>query len=268
MSSTTSRSTSEQGKLSVNGVDLHYQMRGDGSHPIVCIPGALGTAESDFKPQLEYFGREGSGFKIVAFDPRGYGLSRPAERFSEGEDYFFISDAKDAHSLMQALSLPRYSVLGWSDGGIAGLILASLYPESVSTMAVWGANAYVTKEEIEDYEKIRGIETWNPKMKDPLLKTYGPSLQEMWSNWIDCIKRIYLEREGDLCKEDLSKIKCPTLIVHGTKDPLVPGFHPRYLKDHVRGSRLVEMEEGRHNLHLRYHQDFNTTVEGFINSFL
>ena len=26
-----------------------------------------------YEPQLDYFGREGSGFKIVSFDPRGYG---------------------------------------------------------------------------------------------------------------------------------------------------------------------------------------------------
>ena len=100
------KKTSE-GRAQVNGTELHYEMRGNGPHPIVCIPGALGTIESDFRPQVEYFGREGSGFTVVAFDPRGYGQSRPANRFDTGE-HFFFTDAKDAHVLMQTLSFTTY----------------------------------------------------------------------------------------------------------------------------------------------------------------
>ena len=71
------------GKATITGVQLYYEIRGDGSHPIICIPGAIGTAKMSFEQQLDYFGRQGSGFTVVSFDPRGYGASRPAERFGK-----------------------------------------------------------------------------------------------------------------------------------------------------------------------------------------
>ena len=254
---------SEQGFVKVNGVHLHYEVRGTGSHALICIPGALGTALTDFRPQLEYFGREGSNFKVVSFDPRGYGASRPAKRFEENSNYF-LSDANDAYSLMQALSLSEYSVLGWSDGGIAALILAAKFPKSVRNLVVWGANAFITKEDTELFEKTRDIATWNPKMREPMLKIYGESLQELWSECINSCTAFLARNDGDICKKDLSKIVCRTLIIHGAKDPLVPHFHPKFLQDHVIGSQLEIMEEGKHNLHLRYHQEFNSMVENFL----
>ena len=66
------------GKMLVNGVELHYESRGSGSQVVLCIPGALGTARSDFPPQMDYFGSR-ENFRIVAFDPCGYGNSRPPE---------------------------------------------------------------------------------------------------------------------------------------------------------------------------------------------
>ena len=64
----------------MNGVQLHYVCKGDGPHALLCIPGALGSVWAHFKPQLEHFGEESSGFKVVSFDPRGYGESRLLER--------------------------------------------------------------------------------------------------------------------------------------------------------------------------------------------
>lgn len=254
-----------QGKAEVNGAELHYEMRGTGPHPIVCIPGALGTIESDFRPQLDHFGREGSGFKIVAFDPRGYGQSRSANRFKKGAN-FFLTDAHDAHALMQHLSLTRYSVFGWSDGGIASLILAASFPRSVQKLVAWGANAFVTRDDVELYEKTRDISTWSAKMKDPLVKVYGDerSLQELWSSWMDSIIEFQAQNDGDICIGQLPNIVSPALFIHGAKDPLVPSFHADFLRDHVTGSRLEVFKEGKHNLHLRFHQEFNKMVEDFL----
>lgn len=249
------------GKANVNGVELHFEVRGDGAHTILCIPGALGTARTDFEPQLGYFGKRDSGFKIVSFDPRGYGASRPADRFGGN---FFIQDALDAVGLMKHLSLKSYSVLGWSDGGIAALFLAALHNEHLRKLVIWGANAFTTPEEFEFYESIRDISTWSPKMRQPLLDIYGESLQSMWSGWMDSVREVIGKNNGDICKDELRKIQCPTLIVHGAKDPLVPSLHPEYLHKHIIGSHLVVMEDGRHNLHLKYSSEFNKTVEEFL----
>lgn len=108
----------------------------------------LGTIWTDFKPQVENL--DANKLTIVAWDPPGYGKSRPPNRtFS---DDFFQRDATYAHGLMKALGYTKFSLIGWSDGGITSLLLASTYPESVRKMVVLGANAYVHPSEIKILE--------------------------------------------------------------------------------------------------------------------
>lgn len=49
---------------------------------------------------------------------------------------------------------------------------------------------------------------------------------------------------GNICRHLLPLIQCPTLIVHGEKDPLVPRFHADFLHKHVKGSRWVLLQLG------------------------
>ena len=85
-------------KLHVNGVNIHYEVAGEGSHVVLCMPGALGSTQSDFGPQLKGLKDE---FTVIAFDPRGYGKSIPPKRDFPID--FFERDANDAASLMKVL---------------------------------------------------------------------------------------------------------------------------------------------------------------------
>ena len=250
------------GKKLVNGVELFYDSRGSGSHALVCIPGAMGTTRSDFAPQLDYFGSR-DGLQIIAFDPRGYGYSRPPQRHFSGTSSF-ENDAKDAKGLMDALGIQKFSVLGWSDGGIAGLMLAALFPDSVRSLVAWGANAYVSKEDIACYSTIRDLSKWSKKMLEPLEQEYGrEGLHQLWNSWLDVLEGVY-HSGGNICKDMLSEIKCPTLILHGMKDPIVPNFHPTYLSMHIQHSSVHNFLDGKHNIHLRYSEEFNQIVESFV----
>jgi len=248
-------------KTEVNGVQIHHEVAGRGNRVVLCMPGALGSTQSDFAPQLHGLS---DVFTVIAFDPRGYGKSIPPKR--DFPDDFFERDAVDAAGLMNVLGHSKYSLLGWSDGGITALILAAKYPQCINGMVVWGANATVTKEDIELYEKIRDTSKWNPKMREPLEALYGKEgLQEMHSGWIDGISKYYTDRGGDICKKEVKSITCPTLVVHGQKDPLVPQFHAEYLHENIPGCKLHVMPEGKHNLHLRYADEFNSLVKSFLN---
>lgn len=55
---------------------------------------------------------------------------------------------------IQTLNISKCSLLGWSDGGISALILSAKYPNIVNKVVVWGANAYVTDEDIAAYESM------------------------------------------------------------------------------------------------------------------
>ena len=74
-------------------------------------------------------------------------------------------------------------------------------------------------------------------MRAPLIKLYGEDyFRRTWSAWMDCMKQIVEQKQGDICKESLNKIKCPTLIIHGKKDVAVDKVHPIYLKEHIANS--------------------------------
>lgn len=168
-------------------------------------------------------------------------------------------------SLLDILNIPRFNVLGWSDGGITGLILAGKYPENVEKLLIFGSNAYLVEEELKIYDGIRDVNKWSAKMREPLEKLYGADyFRENWEKWIDTFKEIYDKKNGDLCKNFLPLIKAETLILHGEKDPMLAKEHVPYLLKHISGSILISWPDGKHNIHLRYADDFNKKVAEFL----
>lgn len=87
----------QEQKVDINGQTINYIKVGNGLHNVLCMPGALGTIWSDFKPQIE--GLNTSDFTIVAWDPPGYGFSRPPDR--KFTTKFYENDANCAHLFMQ-----------------------------------------------------------------------------------------------------------------------------------------------------------------------
>lgn len=259
--SSTVQSDLEERKVNVNGVNINYVRVGIGEHPVLLLPGAAGSIWTDFKPQIEGLDRE--KLSIVVWDPPGYGKSRPPDRTFP--DDFFQRDAVWACNLMKVLGYAKFSLIGWSDGGITSLILASMFPNNVRKMVAVAANAYITPEEVNIYKQYRNIDSWSEKMRAPLIAVYGEEyFRAIWTNWVDAVLRINKKQSGDLCKTLLPKIKCPTLIVQGKKDPMVLAEHSVYLKEHIVGAKLKIFENGAHNLHLRYPEEFNDLVTKFL----
>ncbi|XP_056377030.1 valacyclovir hydrolase isoform X2 [Hyla sarda] len=223
------------GRIQINGASLHYQRTGCGDHAVLLLPGVLGCSQTDFGPQLKCLNKE--LFTVIGWDPRGYGLSIPPTR-----DYppdFFSRDAKDAVDLMQALDFKRFSLLGWSDGGITALIAAGSYPSLINKLVVWGANAYVTEEDLVLYNAVKDVTNWSPKMKKPLEDLYGKEyFANTFSAWVKAMAHFTSKSDGNICRQLLPLIGCPTLIIHGMKDPMVPSFHPQFLHQQVKNSSI------------------------------
>nr|XP_033790729.1 valacyclovir hydrolase isoform X2 [Geotrypetes seraphini] len=221
----------------------------------------FGSGQTDFGPQLKSLNKE--HFTIVAWDPRGYGNSIPPNRDFPPD--FFERDAKDAVDLMKVLNFKKFSLLGWSDGGITALIAAGKYPSLIHKMVVWGANSYVTEEDLKAYDAIRDISKWSEKMRKPLEDMYGTEyLAKTFDTWVTGISQYKNNPDGNICRHWLPAIVCPTLIIHGQKDALIPSFHPEFLHRHIKDSRLHLIPEGKHNLHLRFSEEFNKLVEDFL----
>ena len=255
------------GKIKVNGVDLYYERSGTGGHALLCMPGALGSVQTDFSPQMKHFGRAGNGFTAVGFDPRGYGKSRPPRREFPVDPLFYEVDAHDAVGVMQGLGFDKFSLLGWSDGGVSAILAAAKYPQNVENLVIWGANAYVSKTDIELVENTRDVAQWSPRMREPMEAVYGGEFPGLWSDWMDGFFGIYndKDRKGDLCTNETSLVRCRSLVLHGVKDAMCPIFHAEFLAKHLPNCRYVTYPDGKHNIHLRYQNEFNKLVEDFLN---
>uniref|UniRef100_A0A182NKX0 AB hydrolase-1 domain-containing protein n=1 Tax=Anopheles dirus TaxID=7168 RepID=A0A182NKX0_9DIPT len=251
-------------QLQIGSHSVHFVEAGQGNRGVILLPGALGTAWTDFKPQIERLPALLPHHRVIAWDPPGYGKSRPPDK--EFTVDFFEHDAAVAGQLMQKLGFQRYSVVGWSDGGITGLVLAANQPEQVETLIVWGSNSYISDAEVKIYEDIRDVRKWSARMREPMEQVYGVDhFPKLWSAWVDGLVRMYHERKGDICSGKLKHIKAPTLVVHGAKDPMIIPEHVPYLLNNIKNADLHVFPEGKHNIHLRYADEFNGIVAKFIN---
>lgn len=247
-------------KVRVNGMNINYEKAGSGPSVALCMPGSMGSALSDFGAQLKWLA--GPELTVVAWDPPGYGQSRPpARQFGPS---FFRDDALAAAALMETLGYTRYHVLGWSDGGNSAVILAALRPKNVTKLVIWGANAYVCDKDQALYEAVRDVDKWSERMKAPMIEMYGEEyFRSTWNAWVDGILA-FKGTENGICKREASQVQCPTLLVHGAKDAMVPPEHPEYFQQHIPDVRLHVFPEGKHNVHMRYAEEFNKLVLAFL----
>ncbi|XP_050523459.1 valacyclovir hydrolase-like isoform X2 [Daktulosphaira vitifoliae] len=217
-------------KIFIKDVQINYILVGNGPKKIIFLPGALGNVFKDFVPQINNLNR--NKYTIIVWDPPGYGLSRPPIRdYSTG---FFYRDADYVLALMKELNIHKFSLVGWCHGGVTALIAASKATDAVQSVVTLGTNAFITEKDMQIFEEIQNVENWLPERRQPFLEIYGETyFTETWSAWVDAFKIILKENQGELCSEILHKIKVPTLIVHGAKDPLISIEHALYLKKKI-----------------------------------
>jgi valacyclovir hydrolase len=261
------------GTVAVRGVNLFYRANGSAGLPLLCIPGALGTSDTDYGPQLRDLS---DAFQVVSFDPRGCGQSRPPARDFPLD--FYQQDADDGAALMEALGHSRYAVMGWSDGAIAGVMLAAAHAHAVDRLVIFGGNAYMVADDIAAFEATRDAKnSWSAKTYSARAGVYGEvEVQRMWDRAIDAWAAIYkhgrFERDGDIrdggdvCMAQARSVRCPTMVLHGAKDPFCLPHHPAWFKANIPGAADVPMHvlpEGKHNIHQRHAEWVNGLVREF-----
>jgi valacyclovir hydrolase len=245
-------------RIDIPGLSMHFERCGQGP-VLLMIPGALGTGAGDFHAQIGWFA--GQGFTVIAPDPRGYGQSRPPQRDFPLD--FYHRDAADMFALMSGLGHRSFAIMGWSDGANIATIMAARQPERVEKLVLFGGQSLLTAEEITAFNAIRRISAWSPRAAGAMRQTYGADLDALWNAYVDGQEALY-GAGGDLYQPLLSKVRCRTLILHGARDPLVPGLHPETIHRGIPGSRLHIFPDGKHNIHLRYADEFNAITHAFL----
>ncbi|HTC83974.1 MAG TPA: alpha/beta hydrolase, partial [Rhizomicrobium sp.] len=123
--------------------------------------------------------------------------------------------------------------------------------------------SFLTPEEIAAFNAIRKISAWSPRAAQAMRAIYDEALDGLWERYVDGQEALF-QAGGNLYRERLSQVRCPTLVLHGARDPLVPALHPEAIHRGIAGSRLHIFPEGKHNIHLRYSDEFNALTHGFL----
>src|SRR4051794_27174973 len=121
------------GPLHVNDIDMWRAEFGpwDGK-PVIMVHGGLANSN--------YFGRVipylvDEGFRVVAVDSRGHGRSTRS-----AQPYSYELMESDVVGMMDALHVRKADLVGWSDGGIIGIVMAIRDPERLNRVFAFGAN--------------------------------------------------------------------------------------------------------------------------------
>ncbi|XP_013102478.1 valacyclovir hydrolase isoform X4 [Stomoxys calcitrans] len=250
-------------KVNVNNISLNIVEGGSGSKSVLLMPGLMGSIWSDFKHQVQQLPELLPNHKIIAWDPPGYGKSTPPQRNWHVNSLH--EDAELAVDLMRNLGRPKFSMVAWSSGAMTAIIAASRHQQNVDKIVMWGGSAYLTQREIKSYKQSRDVSKWPVHMLEPMERIYGADkFPQLWSEFVDAICALDSERGGDFCKDDLKNVTAPIFLLHGKRDFVKDPEHVHYFKQRLNVKRYHEFPEGKHNIHLRYPDEFNRLVADFL----
>ncbi len=188
--------------INTRGIKMYYEIYGKGE-PLLLIHGN-GASMNAFKYQIDFFAKK---YKVIGVDSRAQGKTVDT---SSVLNYEMMAD--DLNAFLDSLKIDSANVIGWSDGGINGLLLAIRHPKKVKKLVATGANL------VPDTSVFS---TYNNNMNASDLKRYRSAKQD--ANTRNSIKLVQMMLdEPNIPLTDLHKIKCPVLVVGGDNDLIKP----------------------------------------------
>ena len=189
---------------------MYYQLYGNG-RPILLLHGGAGTIEESFARQLSYLSAHRL---LIAPEQQGHGRTRDIDA-----PFDYVAMADQTAELLRGLNLTNVDVLGWSDGGIIGLLLAARHPDLVRRLVVTGAS---TRPIAESFSAVTAaqVESWKPDADSAGLARYKRLFADSASHFpvfVAKIKELWLKHPTDieLGPQVLHRINTPVLIIDG-----------------------------------------------------
>jgi valacyclovir hydrolase len=225
---------------------------------VLLIHGFGGTPESDFGAQMPALLGH---FRVIAPHLHGYGRSSQRSRYALT---FYRDDAADLIQLLDSLNIDKVKVLGFSDGGIVGLLLAALYPQRVLALAVMGAQPTINVQNVADIRhwllEIPLAEDWQKDLAKLHGEPYWRSLPRMYVE----VQEALVDAGGVIITdEELASIRCPSLIMHGKRDRVVPADYARIISERIPNAQMLLFDAG-HAAHLRCEKEYTSAFMSFF----
>ena len=216
------------GLVHVNDIDMWRAEFGPANgKPVIMVHGGLGNANY-FGKVIPYLVQ--AGFHVIAVDSRGHGRStRSAQPFS------YELMASDVVKMLDALHIPKADLVGWSDGGIIGIVMAIHNPERLDRVFAFGANTdpdglkpdFDKAGVFKEYEERAGAEY---RKLSPTPGQYGEFLKQISRMWAT---------QPHLTEQQLQGIHTPIVIADGRYDEGIKQSHDRTMAATIPDAHLV-----------------------------
>ncbi len=274
-------------QLNANGLTIEYEEYGSASNPAILLIMGLAAQLTHWPPAM-IDALVKAGYRVIAFDNRDIGLTqklhakrspRPARMAIakmiglKGLAPYTLKDmAKDTVGVLDALSIERAHVIGVSMGGMIGQVFAAQYPSRIAgfvPIMTSTNNPKLPKPDSKIINEIFSVRT-KPRTRDELIdRTIGlwgligtkdggnepVAFRKRIAAAIDrCNYPAGIRRQiaaiiatGDL-RAFSKKIEAPTLVIHGSSDPLVPFQGGLDIAATINGAKVEIIDEMGHDL--------------------
>jgi pimeloyl-ACP methyl ester carboxylesterase len=237
--------------VDANGVHTYYDEQGSGG-PLLLLHGGLVDGDS-FAQQTPVFAEK---YRVIVPDRRGHGRTPDVD----GSICYAVM-ADDTIAFMEALGTGPAHLVGWSDGGDVGLLVAIKRPDLVRKLVLMGANFSadgLTREAAETFKPDTPTsvvplmhETWKVNAVEP--DRFDAVLEKMQQCWFDYA----------IPTADLARITAPTLVMVGDDD-ITRFEHTIELYDTIPDAQLAVIPGASHLVPLEKPDLVNQLVLDFL----
>ena len=246
----------DSGWARVNDIKMYYAIYNkEGKEPMILLHGGFGSS-ADWGFEVPLLRKT---HKVIVADSRGHGRSTLS---AQPLSYELMTS--DVVQLMDDLKLQKASIIGWSDGGIIGLLLAIHHPERVNKLFTFGANYNLSGYKTEPEPVDSNVASHFMARAKANYSRLSPT-PDSFSVLRKALGKMY-SAEPNLSPAELKKIHTPTVIACGEYDQFIKQEHFRELAQLIPGAKLVIIPSVGHGGAwqdpVRFHQAVASLLNG------
>ncbi len=192
-------------------------------------------------------------YRVVAFDRRGHGYTADTPVGFHYEDM-----ATETVGVLEAVVGGRAHLVGWSDGGIVGLLVAMRRPELVDRLVVIGANFH--------HEGVLPLELpEDSPVAAQMFEAYAARSPDGAEHFGALFEKFLamVTTEPTLSVDDITTITTPTLVMVGDDDIVRLG-HTCELYEALPAGQLCVVPATSHGLPIERPGDVARTIVEFL----